>query len=70
MRCCSFQRTVGSAEVVEVFPDLQFLVQINVVSIREQLIEFLLVSQMGSFDFAVEARCSWSDVIVSYPQIG
>ena len=61
---------MGSVEVVEVFPDLEFLLQINIVSIGEQLIEFLLISQMGSFDFTVETRCPWSDINMPNAYVG
>ncbi len=61
---------MGSTEVVEVFPDLEFLLQINIVSIGEQLIEFLLISQMGSFDFTVETWCPWSDINMPNAYVG
>ena len=53
-----------STEVVESFPGLQFLVQIDIVCVSQQLVELLLICQMGSLDLAVKLRCTRSDVHV------
>jgi hypothetical protein len=58
-----------SIEVVVVLPYLQFLEEINVIGVSEQLIELLMVSQVRSFYFAVKPGSSWLDVYVSYPQV-
>jgi hypothetical protein len=52
------------AEVVEVLPCGQFLVQINVIRIGWELLEFLLVRPMRSLRLAVELRRSGLDIDV------
>ena len=47
---------MGSTEVVESFPFLEFLVQVHIIGVGQQLIELLFVRTMGSFNFAVELR--------------
>ena len=35
--------SVRSAEVVEILPGSKFLIQIDIIGVRQQLIEFLLI---------------------------
>ena len=56
-------------EIVVALPDLQFLAQIDVIGIGQQLIKLLMVGQVRPLDLAVELWCSWLDVIVLYPQV-
>lgn len=55
-------RSVGSVEVVEVFPDLELLVEIYVVRVVQQLIELLLVRSMRPLYFSVQLGRSGLDV--------
>jgi hypothetical protein len=45
---------MGSVEVVELFPSSKFLVQIDIISIRKQLVELLLVGAMRFLDLAIQ----------------
>ena len=45
---------VGSVDI-KLLPGGQFLIQIYVFFVFEELIEFRFVSSMGAFDFAVES---------------
>jgi len=51
-----------SSAVVESFPFFEFLVQINIISVGQQLVELFFVGSVRSFDFAVELRRSRFDV--------
>ncbi len=62
-------RAVRSIVIVEAFPGSQLLLEIDVVAIREQLVELLLVSSMRPFDLAVELRSAWPDVDVLHAQV-
>ena len=51
-------RAVGPVEIVESFPFAQSGFEIDVAFVAEQLVEFLLIGSMGSFDFAIQlGRC-------------
>ena len=50
------ERTVRSTEVVEALPLLELLVEIDVVSVREKLVELLFVRPMRTLDFPVQLR--------------
>jgi hypothetical protein len=57
----AFVGTVGSGEVVNLFPLGQFGLgqfgfQVDIGLVAEKLLEFLRVGPVGSFDFAVELR--------------
>ena len=56
-------------EVVEPLPFCQFFVQIHIISVRQQLIEFLLVRAVGSLDLAVELRRPRLDIDMSDPLV-
>lgn len=60
---------VRSSEVVEPLPFVEFSLQIDVTFVTEELIEFLLIGPMGSFDFAVELGGAPFDVGVPDPKI-
>ncbi len=47
---------MGSTELVEAFPLLQFLVQINIISVRQELVELLFVRTVRSLYLAAELR--------------
>lgn len=51
-------RAVRSSEVVKLLPLIQFLVQIHIVLVTQQLIVFLLIGAVRAFDFAIELRRS------------
>jgi hypothetical protein len=63
-RRLSIVRSVGSAEVIEVLPFGQFLVQVHIVNIGHQLIELFLVGPVRTFDLAVQLRRSRFDADV------
>ena len=48
--------SVWAVEIVEAFPHGQFLLEIHVVAIREQLIELVLVGPMRPLDLPVQLR--------------
>ena len=56
---------MGSSELVEAFPFCQFLVQINIIDIVEQLIELRLIGPMGALQLAVELWRARLDVDVA-----
>lgn len=56
-------------EVVIVLPDLQFLVEIDIVSVGEQLAELLMVGEVGPFDFAIKPGRSRFDIVMPDPQV-
>ena len=56
-------------EVAEALPDGQFLLEIHVVSIREQLVELVFVGPMRSFDPIIELRRARLDLDVLHSQI-
>ena len=58
-----------SVEVVELFPDSQFLLEIHVTPVREQLIELIFVGSVGPLDLAVLLRRARFDVDVPHPQV-
>ena len=47
---------VGSSEVIEALPFVEFSLQINVAFVAEKLVELLLIETVRSFDFAIELR--------------
>jgi hypothetical protein len=49
---------VGSIEVVEVFPLAELGLEIDVALVRQELVKFLLIGAVGTFDPAVELRSS------------
>ena len=57
--------TVGSGEVVKLFPLGKFGVQIDITRVAEKLVELLLIRSVGSFDFAVKLRRAGLDVGVT-----
>jgi len=60
---------MGSVVVVEFLPFRQFLIQIYIVGVCEQLIELFLVRAVGSLDFAVELWRAWLDIHMSDPLV-
>ena len=46
-------RAVRACEIVEALPFGQFLLQIHVVLISQQLVKFILIGAMGAFNFSV-----------------
>lgn len=54
--------TVGSGEVVKLFPLGKFGVQVYITCVAEKLVELLLIRSVGSFDFAVKLRRAGLDV--------
>ncbi len=58
-----------SVVVVEALPHSQFLREIYVAALGEQLVELVLVRSMGALDFAVELRRSRLDVNVFHAQV-
>lgn len=52
-------------EVVEAFPFIEFGVQIDVALVAEQLVEFLLIGSVRSFDFAIQLWRAALDVGVA-----
>ena len=60
---------VGSSEVIEAFPFVEFSLQINVAFVAEKLIELLLIGTVRSFDFAIELRGAPFNVGVPDPEI-
>ncbi len=55
-------RSMGPVEVVEVFPDLELLAEVYVVSVVQQLIELLLVRSMRPFDLTVQLGGEQCDI--------
>ena len=60
---------VRSSKVVEALPFVEFSLQINVALIAEELIEFLLIGTVRSFDLPIELRRAPFDVGVPDPEI-
>ncbi len=58
-----------TSKVVELLPLIQFLVQIYIVRVTQQLIELFLVGAMGSLDLTVELRRSRFDIRMSDTQV-
>jgi len=56
---------MGPVEVVEPFPFRPFCLEIDGTFIAEKLVEILAVSSVRSLDFAVQLRCSASDIGVA-----
>ena len=54
-----------SGKVVEPLPFVQLLLQIDIVFVRQKLIEFLFVGPVQAFDFAIELGTARLDVNVS-----
>jgi len=52
----SAMSSMRAVEVVEVFPFRQFPIQIDIVSVAQELIEFFSIRAMGSLDLAVQLR--------------
>jgi len=55
---------MGSAEVAKILPGSQFLVQIHIIGIRQQLVELFLICSMGSFYLTIQLRSSGFNVYV------
>ena len=58
-----------SSKIIELLPLIQFLVQIHVVLVTQQLIKLLLIGAMRAFKLAVELRRSRFDIRMSDTQI-
>ena len=56
--------SMGSVEIVELLPGSELLVQIDIIGVRQQLVELLLVGSMRSLDLAIQLRGSRFDVYV------
>jgi len=54
-----------SGEVVKALPFVEFGSQVDVALVVEQLVEFLLIGSMRTFDFAVQLRRATLDVGVA-----
>ena len=57
-------RSMWSVEIVEALPDGQLLLEIDIVFVREELIELVFVGSVGSLDLAIELRRARLDVDV------
>jgi len=64
IRCLAFQGPMRSMEIIKIFPLCQFLIQIDVVFVAQQLIEFRFIGAVRAFHFAVESRHPRLDVDV------
>lgn len=53
---------VWPIKVVELLPGIYFPLQINIIFISEQLVEFFLINSMGSLHFTIESRGSLFNV--------
>ena len=53
---------MGSVEVIEVLPFIEFGFQIDVALVAEQLIKFLSIGAMKSLNFPVELRSAAFDI--------
>ncbi len=62
-------RSMWAVEIVEPLPYCQFLFEIHVVAVAEQLIELVLVGSMRPLDLAVELRSTWLDVDMLHAQV-
>ena len=56
-------------EVVVVFPNPQFLVQIHIIGVGQKLIEFEVVGAVGAFHFSIQPGGSGFEVGMPDPQI-
>ena len=58
-----------SIKVIKVFPLLYFLVQINIIRVVQQLMEFLLVRKVRPFLLSVELRPSCLYIAVLHAKV-
>lgn len=56
-------------KVIEIFPLLEFLEQINIISVGQELVELLFVGEMGAFNFPVQPRRPRFYVGMAHPLI-
>lgn len=45
--------SMGSVEVVELLPSSQFLIEIDIIGVLQQLVELLLIGAMRSLNLAI-----------------
>ena len=50
------ERPVRPIEIVKLFPLVEFLAEIHIIGIRQELIKFFPIGAMGALDFAIEFR--------------
>ncbi len=62
-------RTVWSCKVVKLLPLGQFLIQIHIALVTQQLIKLFLVRTVGALDLAVKLRRSRFDISMSDAQV-
>lgn len=62
-------RAVWPSKIVKLLPLVQFLVQIYIVRVTQQLKKFLLVGAVGSLELAVQLRCPRFDIRMSDTQV-
>jgi len=60
---------MGSGEVVEAFPLIEFLVQIYVICVGQELIKLLLIRAVRSLNLSVELGRPGLDVHVPHTQV-
>jgi hypothetical protein len=60
---------VRAVEIVEVLPDGQLFLEINVVAIHKQLVELVFVGSVGPLNLAVQLRHARFDVDVLHAQV-
>ena len=56
-------------EVIVVLPNPQFLIQIHIIGVGQELVAFEVIGTVGAFHFAVQPGGSGFDVNMPYPQI-
>jgi len=61
---------VWAIEIVEALPDGQLLLEIDVIAVREQRVELVLVGSLGPLHFPVQLRCARFYVDVFHAQVG
>ena len=58
-----------SIEVIIIFPDFELLIQIDIIGIAQELIEFQIISPVRTLDLAIEPGSSRLDIYMPDPQI-
>ena len=57
-------------KIIKILPLCQFPIQIHIVFVAHQLINFPLVRAMGTLHLSIEPRCPWLNVDMIDPKIG
>ncbi len=58
-----------SMKVIKIFPLCQFPIQIHIVFVAQQLIEFPFVGSVGTFHLAIESWCPRLNIDMIDPQV-